>query len=273
MNLKRTRSIRRIAIATALKCLLVAPAAIAQSPMGPPGDDVWRFSVGGGVFSRPKYPGSGDRSTVAVPLVSVNYGRYFLGGTPGAGLPMGIGANLIQSESWRVGVAFGAELDKPRKASDAPFLNGWGDIPATALASVFASYSYQWITVRGAAVSDIGGKDEGTRLLLDLEAKYSPMNGLMLSAGPGVTWASKDYTQTFFGINAAQSVIAGVPQYNTGAGINTLRFSVGAVYRVSAQWNVGARVNGVWLQGDAADSPVTEDKAQHGYGLFVSYNF
>ncbi len=68
-------------------------------------------------------------------------------------------------------------------------------------------------------------------------------------------------------------MIAGVPQYDAGSGINTLRFSVGAEYRVNERWNIGARVNAVWLQGDAADSPITEDKSQNVYGLFVSYQF
>lgn len=237
------------------------------------GDDAWRFSAGLGVFSRPKYPGSGDAQIVALPLVTANYGRYFIGGTPGAGFPFGVGFNLIQNESWRFGVALGGELTKPRKASDAPILQGWGDIPEAALGSVFAAYTHDWLTVRGFLVSDISGKDQGTRIAIDVEGKYPVNERFALSAGPGVTWANGRYTQTFFGINAEQSVIAGVPQYSAGSGVNTVRFSVGAQYQLNAQWGLGASVVAAWLQGDAKRSPITEDKIQTTYGVFASYRF
>lgn len=273
MTFTRTAGLCRPFVATAIVGLFVAHDAMAQPGPMATGDDAWRFSVGAGVFSRPKYPGSGDTKIVAVPVLSANYGRFFIGGTPSAGLPLGIGAYLIQNETWRAGVAVGADLDKPREASDAPILNGWGDISATTLAAAFGSYTHQWLTLRAAVVSDIGGHGAGTRVMLDAEAKYSPMEGLLLSAGPGITWANNSYTQTYFGINAAQSVVAGVPQYNTSSGINALNFAVGAFYRLSANWNIGARVNAVWLQGDAANSPITEDKSQNVYGLFASYLF
>jgi len=96
---------------------------------------------------------------------------------------------------------------------------------------------------------------------------------LVLSAGPGVTWANGKYTQTFYVINAQQSLIAGVAPYRAGGGLNTLRFSVGAQYQLSAQWGVGASVAVAWLQGDAEGSPITEDRTQTTYGVFASYRF
>jgi outer membrane protein len=267
------RTLHRVLAGATLASAFAAQNAVAQTTLEQVADDSWRFVVGGGVFSRPKYPGSGSSRILPLPLVGANYGRYFIGGTPGAGVPFGVGVNFIQTDNWRVGVAVGGELEKPRKASDAPILNGWGDIPATALGSVFATYTRDWVTVSGAVTSDIGGKHEGTRIALDLLAKYSPIDRLTLSAGPGVTWADSKYSQTFFGIDAAQSVIAGVPQYTAGSGINTVRFSVGAEYNFTPQWSLGARVTAARLRGDAANSPITEDKSQNVYGVFASYRF
>jgi len=252
---------------------LIVQDAQAQARLEQATDDSWRFSAGLGVFSRPKYPGSGDSDAVAVPLVSANYGRYFIGGTPGAGFPFGVGFNLIQSDTWRFGVALGGELTKPRKASDAPILHGWGDISQTALGSVFAAYTLDWLTVRGFLVSDLGGHDQGTRIAVDIEGKYPVDERLTLTAGPGVTWANGKYSQTFFGINARQSLVAGIAPYAADSGVNTVRFSVGALYHLSAQWSIGASVTAAWLQGDAENSPITEDKLQTTYGLFASYRF
>ena len=262
-----------VLLAATLAAMLTTHDAIAQARLDQASDDSWRFSAGLGVFNRPRYPGSGDAQTVAVPLVTANYGRYFIGGTPGAGFPFGVGFNLVQDDAWRFGVALGAELTKPRKESDAPILRGWGDIPETGLGSVFASYTHDWLTVRGFLVSDIGGNDQGTRIAVDVEGRYVVNERLVLSAGPGVTWANGKYTQTFYGINAQQSLIAGVAPYRAGGGLNTLRFSVGAQYQLSAQWGVGASVAVAWLQGDAEGSPITEDRTQTTYGVFASYRF
>jgi len=257
----------------ALAATLTARDAPAQALLEQAADDSWRFSAGLGVFSRPKYPGSGETQLVPVPLVSANYGRYFIGGTPGAGFPVGVGASLIQNGDWRVGVALGGELTKPRAASDALILRGWGDISETALGSVFAAYAHDWLSVRGYLVSDIGGHDQGTRIAIDVEGRYRLNEKLTLSAGPGLTWANGKYTQTFYGISAQQSLIAGVGPYAAGSGLNTVRFSVGAQYQLTPQWSLGASVIAAWLRGDAEDSPITEDKSQNTYGIFASYRF
>lgn len=260
-------------LAAATLATLTVHDASAQARLDQVTDDSWRFSAGLGVFDRPKYPGSGSTEIVTVPLVSANYGRYFIGGTPGAGFPFGVGVNIIQDDTWRFGVALGGELTKPRSASDAPILRGWGDISETALGSVFATYTRDWLTIRGFLVSDIGGHDQGTRIAVDLEGRYPLNERFVLSAGPGVTWANGKYSQTFFGISAKQSLIAGIPQFAAGSGVNSYRFSVGAQYQLSAQWGIGASVTAAWLQGDAGDSPITEDKSQNTYGIFASYRF
>jgi len=273
MILRRKSSALFILSGATLAAALTAQDVRAQARIDQGADDSWRFSAGVGVFSRPRYPGSEDSQVVAVPLVTANYGRLFVGGTPGAGFPVGVGFNIVQDDTWRFGVALGAETSKPRKASDAPLLYGWGDIPETALGSVFASWSHDWLTVRGFLVSDIGGNQQGTRLAIDVEGKYLVNERFALSAGPGITWANGNYTQTFYGISPQQSLIAGVSAYRAGSGLNTVRFTVGAQYQLTAQWGIGASVAVAWLQGDAKNSPITEDKTQNTYGVFASYRF
>jgi len=273
MILRRKRSASFILSGATLAAALTAQDVLAQARLEQAADDTWRFSAGLGVFSRPRYPGSGDSQVVALPLVTANYGRYFIGGTPGAGFPFGIGFNIVQDDAWRFGLAVGGELTKPRKESDAPILRGWGDIPETALGSLFATYTHEWLTIRGFLVSDMGGKDQGTRIAIDVEGRYLVNERLALTAGPGITWANGTYTQTFYGISAQQSLIAGVAPYRAGSGLNTVRFSIGAQYQLSPQWGVGASITTAWLQGDAKRSPITEDKTQDTYGVFASYRF
>jgi MipA family protein len=235
--------------------------------------DAWKFTLGVGAVNEPLYPGSGQTKNRALPVISAGYGRYFIGAVPGAGVPAGIGAYLIQEDHWRLGIGLGGNFDNPRKESDSPRLRGLGDIDRTALGSVFGSYSEKWFDVRAGVLTDIGGKHEGTRVSLDVEAKYNLTERLMITGGPGITWADSKYTQTFFGIDATQSANSGLAVYNAKSGVNAIRLGVGANYLLTPNWSVGGRISASSLRGDAADSPITEKKAQNTFALFAAYRF
>jgi outer membrane protein len=252
------------------------PAAAAQeedeSGVPDPFSDKWKFALGGGVVNGPRYPGSRYDFTRGLPLASVSYGRFFLGAIPGGGAPAGAGAYLLHTEHWAIGLDVGGDSRKPRRATDDPILRGWGDIPGTARAGVFAGYTRDWLSVRG-SISDALAHHEGALASLAVEAKYHATQRLTLSIGPEVTWANNQYAQTFFGISAAQSEIAGIAPYRAKSGVNTVGGSAGAAYMLTDHWSLGAHVSYGRLQGDAANSPVTTDKTQRMYGAFVMYRF
>ena len=87
-----------------------------------------------------------------------------------------------------------------------------------------------------------------------------------------MTWVNNQYAMTFFGIDAAQSEIAGIAPYRARSGIN-LGWVGSASYILTDHWSLAAHVSYGRLQGDAADSPVTTDKTQRVYGAFVMYRF
>jgi MipA family protein len=252
------------------------PSAAAQdkdeSGVPDPFSDKWKFMVGGGVVNGARYPGSRYDFTRGLPLVSVSYGRFFIGAVPGGGAPAGAGAYLLHTEHWAIGVDIGGDARKPRRASDDPILRGWGDIPGTARAGVFASYTRDWLSVRG-SISDAVAHHEGVLASFAVEAKYHATQRLTLSIGPEITWANNQYAQTFFGISAAQGEIAGIAPYQAKSGVNTVGGSAGATYMLTDHWSLGAHVSYGKLQGDAANSPVTTDKTQRMYGVFVMYRF
>lgn len=263
----------RLSTTSALALALCAGAVHADADDAPQGADTWRYSLGLGAMSGPRFPGSSETRTHVLPLASASYGRYFIGGVPGAGVPVALGAYLLREGPFRLGVGLGGDLERPRKESDSPRLRGLGDIDRTALGAVFASYDTPWFVVRGNVVGDIGGKGEGTRASFDVAGRWSPVDRLTLLAGPGLTWADSKYTQKFFGISAAQSANSGLPQYSAGGGLNTIRFSVGGDYRLTPHWSLGASVTATSLRGDAENSPITEKKSRTNGGLFAFYRF
>lgn len=243
-----------------------------ESAAPDPFSDKWKFAVGGGVLNAPRYPGSRHDFTRGIPLVSVGYGRFFIGAIPGSGAPAGAGAYLFHNEHWAVGLDIGGDTRKARRSTDDPVLRGWGDIPGAARAGMFARYTMDWLSVRG-SISDAVTHHEGVLASFAVEAKYHATERLTLSIGPEVTWVNDQYAKTFFGIDAAQSEIAGVAPYRARSGINTVSGSAGAMYMLTDHWSLGAHVSYGRLQGDAADSPVTTDKTQRLYAGFVMYRF
>jgi outer membrane protein len=229
--------------------------------------------AGAAVLSGPKYPGSSVRQTEVIPLLGARYGRYFVGGAPDTGVPFGLGANLLQGSPWRLGVVLGPDFKKPRKASDDPRLVGLGDVAATTHLGLFGGYSQPGWSLRGNVLSDAGGKHQGTTASLELEGKFTLTDRLVLSAGPGLRWADKRYTQTFFGVDATQAAQSGRARYDTNAGLNTLKFSVGLEYRIDPRWFVSARAAVESLRGDARSSPVTAENSPYTLGVFTGYRF
>ncbi|MFM0715437.1 MipA/OmpV family protein [Paraburkholderia strydomiana] len=249
---------------------LAAPE-VQAGPSGTPSP--WRFSVGAGVVNMPKFPGASGTKWEGVPVVSASYDRFFIGANPDAASFLSLGAYFYRDSNWRVGAAITYDFIEPRNESDDSRLHGLGDIKRTTHAELFGVYTYQFVTARASVLTDIGGNDRGTVVTFDVLGKYEPMPGLTLSAGPGLTWASSDYNETYFGVNAEQSARSGLPGFSASSGLNQLRFSVGGVYRIGRHWNVGANAAFAWLRGDATDSPITEKTSQISYGLFCTYLF
>lgn len=235
--------------------------------------NAWHFTVGGGMVVMPKFPGASGSKVEGVPLLGASYGRYFIGSNPDAGALLSLGAYLYRNSNWRVGLAVTYDFIEPRQESDDPRLHGLGDVQRTAHAELFVVYTYAWVSARGSVLTDIAGKDRGTVATFDVMARYQPIPQLTLTAGPGLTWASSEYNQTYFGIDAEQSARSGLAAFSPGSGVNNLSFSVGANYRLAARWNIGASITAAWLRGDSGDSPIVEKKNQMTYALFASYLF
>ena len=231
----------------------------------------WSFLVGAGAENQPRYPGSRFDFNSGLPAISISYGRYFIGGAPGAGAAAGIGAYLVRTDNWALGVSMGGVPRKSRRASDDPILRGWGDIPGAVRAGMFSSYTMEWLSAH-ASVS-AAAHHQGVTASFDVQVEFHPISSLTLSIGPQVILGNEQYAMTFFGIDVAQSEIAGVAPYRARAGVNRVGVDAGARYVLTKHWSLAAHLNYGRLQGDAAKSPVTTDAKQRTIGAFVLYRF
>jgi outer membrane protein len=263
-------------LAALLASGLLASQALAQGAQGESAEPSGvRWTVGAGVALTPKYPGADDYRPRLIPVVGVSYGRFFAGGDPDGGGAEGpsVGVNLYRDSSWSFSVALALGLGEARRESDHPDLAGTGDIDRATRLVAAGRYRWRWLDIALRVAPDVSGKDQGTLAFLDLAGRYRATEKLTLSAGPGITWASDDYMQTFFGITPAQAASSALPAYEARGGLHMVRFGVGAAYRVDPRWMLAARLGTGRLTGDATGSPITRDRQQNLAAIFAAYRF
>lgn len=254
----------------AIVLLLCAGAALAEEePRGA------RFSLGAGVIRAPLYPGSDRYEPRFIPVVTVNFGRFFFGGeSGGTGLP-GAGVNLVRDQHWRagLGLVLAGAFRKQREEADDPSLRGMGDIDRVLRGLAFVGYERAWYGLYARLATEMTDKDQGTLVLFDALVRRRLNERFTVSIGPGVTWADSEYMMTFFGVSAEQAARSTLPQYRAQAGFYALRFGAGGSYRIDRDWRAMVRASVSRLEGDAAASPITKDRTHYTAGILAAYEF
>ena len=82
-------------------------------------------------------------------------------------------------------------------------------------------------------------------------------------AGPSITWATHRYVQKVFGVTPVQSLASGKPVFDVRGGTNAAGIGFSATQLLSKHWLLNLDTSTSWLQGSAADSPITEAIVRH----------
>ena len=96
----------------------------------------------------------------------------------------------------------------------------------------------------------------GTRYRRDVNERFTFWAGAELKGG------DSKFTDTYFGVSDAESVSSGYRAYNPGGGFYEANVNVEARYMLNENWAVLGRATYGRLLGDAADSPLVQDKNQ-----------
>jgi outer membrane scaffolding protein for murein synthesis (MipA/OmpV family) len=97
-----------------------------------------------------------------------------------------------------------------------------------------------------------------------------------------VSYASDDYMETYFGVNAENSVRSNLPghdalpEYKADAGIRDVGLLAVLQYNLNNNWGLSGLLKYSCLIGDAADSPLVDDIGDPNQlmtGLLVNYSF
>lgn len=247
--------------------LSVSTPALAQG--GPPSKEGWNARVGVLGLVVPEYEGSDDYEVQPVPDLEITYGEHFFLDR------RGIGVNVLATRSLTAGVAL--NYDGGREEDDNDALRGLGDVDETMVGTAFLEYRIDQVSLGLDVTGDLlGDGHDGVTATVSAAYRFTPADDLMLFAGPSATWASGNYMQSYFGIDAAQAARSGRAVYGADSGFKDVAFTVFGIYSLTDNWALTGIAGYKRLLGDAKDSPIVDRDGsadQFFGGLGVSYSF
>lgn len=222
-------------------------------------------TVGAGAFTMQRYPGSRAVEVKVFPVIDAEFwNRVFIHPDEGAGV------YLWRAPAWRVGISVAFD-PLHRYEKDAQRLRGLGNVDETERVNFLVGHNTSCTEVRLKLSTDAGGQGHGNVADLEMASMRSPWPDLKLRAAVGWTWTNEQYMRTFFGVNARQSALSGLPMFTPDGGVSSVRGVFSAQYSLSEHWLVGGLASVGRLLGDAGDSPITQKRTDFGGGVFLAY--
>jgi outer membrane scaffolding protein for murein synthesis (MipA/OmpV family) len=222
-----------LAAAVALEAAAVAQVVAPGVPTSTQGAQVrkpkdWQIGVGFAPVFAPAWQGSRDQALSIFPDLRINYkdAVFF-------SVPDGLGWNVVNQDGWKIGPLFKFRFGRNEDNGGSPFLisggsealRGMGDVGFAGEPGAYAQYSFAGNKARVRAEVRQGfGGHEGT--VADTSIGWSDRIGQPLTPGFWIysaslraTFASAEYTNPYFGVNAQQAAATGLGQFRTGSGL------------------------------------------------------
>ena len=261
----------RLALATA--ALLAGAPARAVPGVG---SDLIPNFVGVGVGSTSQFTGSSQRTVGVVPGLRYKFDgseRFVEWYRPRADV------NVLDSREWQFGPALNLRFG--RQNVDDAVVAKLPDVDNTIEGGLALSYTYTdrgpipfRVRVGGVALVDLGHTFHGFDDTVYASMWMPLSRAMILGLGTGTSWGSASYQQAYYGVTPAGAAASGLPVYTPGSGTRQWYAWPALVMQVAPKWFVGAGVFYQRLAGDAAASPIVQQRGdlnQWTYGLGLGY--
>ncbi|WP_374654903.1 MipA/OmpV family protein [Dongia sp.] len=228
--------------------------------------------LGGG--AAPEYEGSEDYQLIPFAAGKVGYDDYYVE-TRG----LGARANVLPGGLLPFGLEFGPVVNwhSGRDDVDNDRVDDLRDIDGTLEMGAFAKISTGNVMLEDDELafeieflSDVGGEHDGTTISFGPSYSFSPVEKLHLGFDLSATYASGNYNDTYFSVDAANAARSGLSQYDADAGLKDIGVSVNATYQLTEHWGLTGIAKVTQLVGDAADSPIVDDEGSATQGVFLA---
>ena len=214
----------------------------------------WAVTAGAGAALRPTYEGSDRYFVTPLPVVSVVWRDMVSLDLSGLnaywrfdGLQVGGGLTFNLGRTQGSGVFSQGDSR----------LNGLGDIPAALGFRGFVNYQLGPVMLGTVLTKFVADGNNGLLIDASLGVPWRIDDRLTIMGRLFTTWADSSYTQTYFGVTAAQSANSGYAIYSAGSGFKNVGLAIGANYRLTTSWMASVNAQVTQLMDYAAGSPFT----------------
>lgn len=234
-----------------------------------------QFVIAGPVLL-PEYQGSDDYEVVPMAIA-----KFRLGSLPIELEGLTLRADLYQRARWRFGLT--SELDTGRgdDVSNAEVAR-MQEIDFAANVGGFVAYSQPGLFLpndnmeyRLSLLGDSSNTHGGYYGTAALNYAFPLMLPWRVELELESSYASSDYMNTYFGVDATDASRSGLARYNAGASLRDVTLNTNILLFTSPKWGGFVRLGVSQLLGDAKDSPITQQGSdlQYHAGIGVFYRF
>ncbi|MGH1540662.1 MAG: MipA/OmpV family protein [Arenicella sp.] len=231
-----------------------------------------------GVLTVPEFEGSEDTETGPLFATRLQYNHYYI-------QTRGMGAHLNISPFQNV--EFGPSVQY-RSARDSSIENNvisrLRKVDSAVDAGAFVRFPFRNVLRKADVMAlevdiltDTSDTHEGTLITFGPSYRYFSSNRRWsIGTSMALTYASTDFNNTYFSIDADNSVRSGLPQFNADSGINSINLSLTANYQFNKRWGLIGLIGYKKLLGEVADSPIVDIEgtfSQLTGGIGLSYRF
>lgn len=227
-------------------------------------------TVGLGVGMAPDYEGSDD--TTGVPMLMFNHmydsGRFVkLMGT-------NMKVNLLASKEYSFGPALNFRMGRDDVDNDR--VDKMDEIDDAFEAGIFGGIKIDKILLGVELLADVSDTSDGFTAQATAGYLWKARPDLVITPGAFITYADKDYMDTYFGVNNSNKGNSGLPNFSASSGIKDVGVNLVAHYTPWENWGIMGILSYKTLLNDAKDSPVVDDEGDNGQmmlGVMATYRW
>ncbi|WP_428423105.1 MipA/OmpV family protein [Methylibium sp.] len=231
------------------------------------------FEAGAGVARLPDYSGSGTSSARARIWVDADYRTERFGtvslDSGSLTLPPALRWAFIDDQragmSVLLGYRSGRGSSRPSFGSTADGserLQGLPDVPGAVDAGVEGHVAVFGVPVFAQLRSALRGP-QGSTLNVGIYAPLQLTTDVELTLLPTLTWNNARQARAFYGVEAAGAAASGYAEFRPGASWQNAAVEIALDWRLASHWHLLASVAWLRLMGDAARSPLVQEKQQN----------
>ncbi len=255
-----------------ISCLALLPGIWLSPSQVLAAESSYSLSLNAGVA--PRYQGSKQYTVTVMPGLRAEFGNgFFIDPTRGgAGYATHFANGMFASAAVSYDPGRADESRYGRPGSDD--LRGMGSVKGSLLGAFTVGGRIVGETTASATLEvPISNRDRGWSAHVDVAAPVYSWGANKITVSPSLSFGSRKYMQTYFGVTPQQAADSGFAPYTADSGLQAASLTVAWKHTFSRNWAMQAAVGTTRLLGNAAKSPIVQNKQSYFGGTGIVYTF